>query len=165
MKKLIIFLFLFFSFSTFGQTPSAFNDELEEYIQHTVPVLSVYDLSRNLEEYVLLDTREIEEYNVSHIENAIHVGYEKFSLSSIKDLSKDQKIVLYCSIGYRSEKIGEKLIEAGYSKVYNLYGSIFAWVNEGLNVVDNENRVTSKIHTYNKSWSKWMMNEKMEKVW
>ena len=48
--------------------------------------------------------------------------------------SKSDTIVLYCSIGYRSEKIGEKLVEMGYGHVFNLYGGIFEWVNRDLPV-------------------------------
>lgn len=45
-------------------------------------------------------------------------------------------VVLYCFIGYCSEKVVEQFWEWGFIKVYNLYGSIFEWVNQGYFVVD-----------------------------
>ena len=72
---------------------------------------------------------------------------------------------MYCSIGYRSEKVGEELKKMGFKNVYNLYGSIFEWVNQGNEVVDENEKVTEKVHTYNKRWSKWIEDGKAEKVW
>ncbi len=105
---------------------------------------------------ILLDTREKEEYDVSHIPNAVFSGYKDFNSDVLKGLSKTDPIVVYCSVGYRSERIGEKLQKMGYSKVYNLYGGIFEWKNSGSEVVDADGNKTEKVHTYNKKWSQWL---------
>ena len=63
---------------------------------------------------------------------------------------------MYCSVGYRSEKISEKLIAAGFTDVSNLYGGIFEWVNIGRPVYKASNQKTNRVHTYNKEWSKWL---------
>ena len=55
--------------------------------------------------------------------------------------------------------------KAGFSNVYNLYGSIFEWANQGHRLVDKGGQPTFKLHTYNKKWSKWVDNAKIEKVW
>ena len=78
---------------------------------------------------------------------------------------KDSTVVLYCSIGYRSEKVAEELRERGFTKVYNLYGSIFEWVNQGLPVVDTTGEQTRKVHTYNAKWGRWVDKKQAEKVW
>jgi len=44
----------------------------------------------------------------------------------------------------------------GYKNVYNLYGGIFEYKNNGGKVVDNQNKETDKIHTYNKEWSVYL---------
>jgi rhodanese-related sulfurtransferase len=144
---------------------AAFNDEIEEYINHTVPVISVFDLQNCTDQFVILDAREQVEYNISHIKNAKHVGYDQFDINKLEGINKSDKIVLYCSIGYRSEKIGEKVLAAGYKNVFNLYGSIFEWVNMGNTLVNNENKPTKMLHTYNQTWSKWIVNKAIEKVW
>jgi rhodanese-related sulfurtransferase len=100
-----------------------------------------------------LDTRSFEEYKVSHIKGAYFVGYKKFKMHHVEDISKDAAVIVYCSVGVRSEKIGDKLLRTGYQNVYNLYGGVFEWVNQGFSVFD-ENGKTEKIHGYSKKWSK-----------
>lgn len=103
-----------------------------------------------------LDTREKEEYEVSHLKNAHWVGYNDFNEVSVlqKIPSKSQPIIVYCSIGVRSENIGEKLKALGYSKVLNLYGGIFEWKNRGGEVYNSKNLVTDSVHAFNKHWGK-----------
>ncbi|WP_317047733.1 rhodanese-like domain-containing protein [Pleomorphovibrio marinus] len=116
-----------------------------------------------LDNAVILDTREKEEFAVSHIRSARWVGYETFTLESVTDIPKDKTIVVYCSIGARSQEIGKKLISEGYQNVYNLYGGIFHWVNEENPVFTDEGIQTNSVHTYNKSWGIWV--KKGEKVY
>ena len=141
-----------------------FDKKISQLISFSVPVIGPKQL-KSMDQVWILDAREKEEYQVSHIENARFIGYNRFDPSSVADIPKDQKIVLYCSIGYRSEKIGEKLQKMGYSNVYNLYGSIFEWVNQGNPVVDSKGQKTSKVHSYNKAWGRWLEEGKAEKVW
>lgn len=89
--------------------------------------------------------------------------YNGFKIESLEAIPKDAPIVVYCSVGYRSERIGEKLLEAGYTNVHNLYGGIFNWFYEGGELVNMNNDSTERIHTYNKKWSQWCL--KGEKVW
>lgn len=114
------------------------------------------------DDFIFLDTRELKEYNISHIKNALHVGYTHFNIQSIEEISKDSPIILYCSIGVRSEEIGKKLKNAGYTNVSNLYGGIFQWVNEERPVYDEQGR-TNKVHAYSKMWGIWL--NKGEKVY
>ncbi|WP_240642035.1 rhodanese-like domain-containing protein [Nonlabens xiamenensis] len=129
---------------------------LHRYNRMSVPYLSVESLKMDYDQYKILDTRKKEEYEVSHLPGAIWVG-EKLNTDLLPDLSNDQKILVYCSVGVRSEDFGEELQELGYTEVYNLYGSIFAWKNAGFTVVNNNGQVTEKVHTYNKYWSRFLM--------
>ena len=85
-----------------------------------------------------------------------------FTTKSLADIPKDAILVVYCSIGYRSEKIGERLKKEGFSKVYNLYGGIFEWCNRGYEIVDKEEKKTSKVHAYDRDWGRWV--EKGDKI-
>lgn len=170
----ILFLALALASSCQAQVPAdkpscqdkTFDEAVSKLLSFTVPLKSVSELSKeNLEDYLILDTREKEEYQVSHIQGAQYVGYNDFDIKTLANVKKDQAIIVYCSVGYRSEKIGEKLQKAGFSKVYNLYGSLFEWVNNGYEIKDATEKPTSKIHTYNKKWSKWVLNEKYNRVW
>ena len=140
-----------------------FDKKVASYINFSVPTVSPNDVKK-MPDAVILDAREKSEYDVSHIPTAQNCGYKNFNADAWKVMSKDTPIVVYCSIGYRSEKIGEQLQKAGFTNVHNLYGSIFEWVNCGYDVVNDKNNVVKKIHTYNKAWSKWV-NAPVEKIY
>jgi len=141
-----------------------FDQKISKTISFTVPAICPDEL-KQMKNAVIIDAREQEEYDVSHIEDARFISYKKFDLDDLKDVPKDANVVLYCSIGYRSEKIGEQLQRAGYKNVHNLYGSIFEWVNQGNPVVDKSGKTTSNVHTYNRNWSRWVEEGKAKKVW
>lgn len=139
---------------------------LKSMLSHSVNEITVSELDSMMAtdtNLVILDTREHAEYKVSHIQNAICVGYDSFELSSVADIPKDKTIVTYCSIGVRSEKVAEQLQDDGYENVSNLYGSIFEWVNQGEPVYDQDGEETSKVHAYDKTWGIWL--KKGEKVY
>lgn len=162
MKHFILILIALFSVELSAQ--KNIDDLLKQYNDNGVPYISVEELAMPKTKAVIFDTREPKEYKVSHLKNAVCVGYDDFDLASIEKNypNKTEKIVVYCSLGIRSETIGEKLKKAGYTNVYNLYGGIFEWKNKDFNVVDIQNNETEKIHTFNKTWSKWL--KKGEKV-
>ncbi len=107
---------------------------------------------------VVLDSREREEYTVSHIATARWVGYESFARSAVDDLSKNDTIVVTCAIGKRSEDIGLKLKEAGFNKVFNHFGGIFDWVNNGYPVVNERDEHVFYVHPYSSFWGIWINN-------
>lgn len=159
MKKLIyIFVFLI-SVSMSGQKSLA--KLLKKHNTESVSYVSVEKIKSN-PNYVLLDARELKEYKVSHIKNAIHVGYDHFNLKETTRKLKNKKatIIVYCSVGIRSEDVAEKLQKAGYTNVYNLFGGIFEWKNKENTVVDSKNIPTENVHTFNKEWSKWLKKGK-----
>ena len=134
---------------------------LDNLLKHTVPEVSAKQIveSKNV---LFLDARKKMEFDVSHIENAIWVGYLDFDSCKLIGIDKQQPIIVYCSVGFRSEKIAEKLISSGYKNVKNLYGGIFEWVNSGYDIVNTQGK-TNEVHTFNKDWSKWVL--KGEKVY
>lgn len=165
MKKLLYISLLFISFSAFCQ--GNLEDVLNKYNQGTVPYISVDELQKRMQSnsIILLDTRELVEYQVSHIKNAIWVGYDSFSLQkTIQNLpDKNAEIIVYCSLGVRSEKIGEQLKRAGYTQIKNLYGGVFEWKNNNHAVFDSNGNQTEKVHAFSKRWGVWLI--KGEKVY
>ena len=124
-------------------------------LSHTVPEMGVLAAAAADSSFIFLDAREYKEYQVSHLKNAIHVGYDHFDLQKVQNLDKQSHIIVYCSIGYRSEKITEKLKNDGFANVSNLYGGIFEWVNQGHPVFDGKGK-TSKVHAYSRTWGIWL---------
>jgi len=98
---------------------------------------------------VLLDVRTKAEFDVSHLEGATRVepGSDPVAIS----IPKDQPVVTYCSVGYRSAAFAKKLSEAGYRNVSNLEGSIFRWANENRPLV-HDGQPTDRVHPYNRLW-------------
>ncbi|WP_299767048.1 rhodanese-like domain-containing protein [uncultured Dokdonia sp.] len=154
MKLIVIILFLI-SVPTWAQEPM--DVVLNTYNDKTVPYISVEDLHQNKNEYLILDTRKKEEFTVSHIPTAIWSSEKLDSYAFAKAYpDKSQPIVVYCSIGVRSENFGESLQKLGYTKVYNLYGSIFAWKDKGYMVVNQKKNPTDSVHVYSKEWGKYL---------
>lgn len=158
MKLRTVICFLFLGQTLQGQL------ELHQLIQNlnreTIPYISVSSVKQAKEKIILLDARELEEFEVSHLSNAIHVGYNNFNLQkTIQELpqNKNTKIVVYCSLGMRSEKVAEQLEKVGYLNIFNLYGGIFEWKNHGNIVVDKNNKITEKVHAFNRKWGKWLI--------
>ncbi len=143
----------------------AFDKKVNSYLSYSVPVLSVKEAFNKKNDLIFLDAREFNEFEVSHIPTARYVGYDKFRVDTVNDIPIDKKIVVYCSIGYRSEVIATKLKKAGYKNVYNLYGSLFEWANEGHELKNKSGLPTNIVHTYNKKWSQWVLNPTIQKIW
>lgn len=143
----------------------AFDEELAGIIDFSCPIMGIDTFLEKQSEAVVLDTRSLQEFKVSHIPNAIYAGYGDFKSSDWTHLPKDTLIVVYCSVGVRSGKVGKKLVNEGYSNVHNLYGSIFEWVNQGGELEGADGKPTRQLHTYNKKWSQWVDHPKIKKVW
>lgn len=80
-----------------------------------------------LENYILIDVREKDEYNDFHIENALSFPLSSLE-SSISTLEKYKNcnIVLYCRSGKRSSVALEIFKDKNFKYVYDL-GSINNW--------------------------------------
>ncbi|MEM8967239.1 MAG: rhodanese-like domain-containing protein [Bacteroidota bacterium] len=147
------------SLSACGQ--KKYDEKLASLYENTVPLMqptTLDSLQQQPTNVVLLDTRAPEEYNVSHLPKAQLVDYDLFDIDQLDNLSKEDTVIVYCSVGYRSERVGEAMKKAGFQHVYNLYGGIFQWKNEGKEVINSQNQPTDSVHTYNRSWSKWLKN-------
>ncbi|PKA82527.1 rhodanese-related sulfurtransferase [Ulvibacter sp. MAR_2010_11] len=163
-NTLLIFGFLVTT-SLFAQ--ESIDNLLKVFNTHSIPYISVEELRRLQlhEPVVILDAREKEEYEVSHIASAKYIGFTEFASEVIsKEITnKNTPLVVYCSLGIRSEEIGEKLKKAGFTNVKNLYGGVFKWKNKGYPVIDSTGNKTERVHAYSILWGKWLT--KAEKVY
>jgi len=160
MKSYIVLIVIVLS--SFSLNAQMSIDELLK-INNSNPIeyISVEELrNKQMSDSLLIfDCREVPEYNVSHISSAKNVGYNHFSKKdfALQVSEKNTPIVVYCSVGIRSERIGKKLERMGYTNVKNLYGGIFEWKNKGFPVVDSTQKETENIHVFSKRWSKWSL--------
>ena len=163
MKKvsIAIILLLFVAANSMNAQRSAdpaFDRMMNDLINFSVPLLTCQEYKKlvKTQEIILLDAREVYEYEVSHIANAKHIGYKVFNKKALAGVSKDAIIVVYSSVGETSEKIGEHLVKMGYKNVYNLYGGIFEWANQKNTLVTGGGSVTTKVHAFDKSQAQWL---------
>lgn len=152
MKSLILICFIMFSFLSSAQSKE-FKDEIDSYLSFKADTIHVSQLSQ-IDSIVFVDCRDEKEFEVSQIQGAIF--YKDFDWKKYQD----KTIVVYCSIGKRSEDLSIELNEAGAKKVFNLYGGIFEWVNQGNPVYNQQGVQTNQVHTYSKKWSKWLIKGK-----
>lgn len=158
MNKLILLLLVLTSIK--GMAQKDFDKKIKSIVSGTIPYIHEDKLNQKMgegEDIIILDTRTIAEYNISHLNGAKFIDYDGFKANMVEDLDKDKEVVVYCSVGYRSEKIGEKLRDMGFTNVKNLYGGIFDWKNNGNTVVTAPGAETDSVHTYNRNWSKWLI--------
>lgn len=127
MKKLlfVLGLILFSVSGCKGQLDNGLKDISVEEMQS---LLKVDDVQ-------LVDVRTLEEYESGFIANAQNIDYYSPTLDEdLKILDKKKPVILYCRSGKRSRDCSEKLIEAGFQKVYNLKGGILEWEHEGMEI-------------------------------
>jgi rhodanese-related sulfurtransferase len=102
---------------------------------------------------VLLDVRTEEEYAVSHLQGAIRVEPGGELDHEVEALDRSTPIVAYCSVGYRSSQLVERLKQAGFTDVKNLEGSIFEWANKGY-PVERDGKEVRDVHPYDEEWGR-----------
>ncbi len=108
---------------------------------------------------LLLDTRSVREYRMSRIGGAQQVDWqineEEFN-RRYSAIVRGRYVVLYCSVGYRSsamlQRLGACIQSAGALRAANRNGGIFGWYNRGLPVVDSAGGATDNIHPFDKKW-------------
>ena len=72
-------------------------------------------------DYIIIDVREDYEYNKEHVLGAINVSVKNIE-TIVETIPKNKNIIVYCRSGNRSNTAALKLIELGYTKVYDLGG-------------------------------------------
>jgi rhodanese-related sulfurtransferase len=156
LKNFVLILFYLSTWGCFSQ--KTIPEVLKKYNKETIPYITIENL-KDKPEAIFLDTREPKEFDVSHITGAICVGYDQFDPIKTKEILKKKEaiIIVYCSIGIRSEIIGTKLQKLGYKNVYNLYGGIFEWKNRGFLLLDNNDKPTENVHAFSKEWGKYLL--------
>jgi rhodanese-related sulfurtransferase len=134
---------------------------LKQFIRHEFPTVQQMTTAVFLQKItdttrpqpLILDSRTEEEFAVSHIAGATRILDGEDEAIVLKNISKSTPIVAYCSVGYRSSKLAQKLMGEGFQEVFNLEGGIFQWANEG--------HLTQQVHPYNKSWGIFLKQQQM----
>lgn len=120
-----------------------------------VPSVTTHELAALLSSaadgVVLLDARGAEEFAVSHLRGARHVGSDAAAAGRLAAVAPDATVVAYCAVGYRSAALVARLRAMGHAHAVNLAGSIFRWAGEGRPVYRGGARV-EQVHPYDEAW-------------
>jgi hydroxyacylglutathione hydrolase len=101
-----------------------------------LPLISVHQLKGMRdrgEELLVLDTRGRDEWESGHLSDATHI-YVGYLEQRLKEVPKNKPIAVICTVGHRAGLGASILLRAGYPQVYNVLGSVKAWVAAGFPV-------------------------------
>lgn len=84
---------------------------------------------KNREDVLLVDVREVEEYEQGHIPGAVLLPLSQVEAKAESMLDKKKQLYVYCRSGQRSASAVRKLKQMGYEHVFNI-GGIMQWPYE-----------------------------------
>ena len=88
-------------------------------------------------EAILIDVREPPEFATEHIPGARLLPLSTFDPTRVPQ-EAGKKVVLHCVMGMRSAQAGQKLLDAGYTTVYNFRGGVQAWKEAGYTTAQSQ---------------------------
>ncbi len=117
---------------------------LPEFSNQSLHRLSVDERA----DYVLVDVRTPQEQAVSMLPGAI----DQADFERDMPAYHDKKVIVYCTIGYRSGYYTQELLQQGLD-AYNLSEGILGWANVDGLLLDPQGRKTSQVHVYSRPWN------------
>ena len=121
MKKSAIVIVLILMVSIFSCSTKA---------KSGITVVSVEEMEtlKDLDNVQLVDVRTPNEYKTGHIANSQNIDfYSPTFEADIAKLDKEKPVILYCKSGRRSASCADKMLEAGFKKIYDLKGGYTEW--------------------------------------
>ncbi len=86
---------------------------------------------RGERDFVLVDVREPNEYEINRIPGAVLIPKGEFlNGSALSQLPQDKQVVLHCKSGGRSAEVLAVLKDAGFGDAVHVGGGVSAWVNQ-----------------------------------
>lgn len=126
-STLFLLLTLLLLLSSCGvNVPPASNKTYEQIDQETAK-----EMMTTVPDIVILDVREQAEYNEGHIPGAVLLSVSGITghTASAAIPQKDTVVLVYCRSGNRSKTASAKLVELGYTQIYE-FGGIITWPYE-----------------------------------
>ena len=148
-----------FFFGLFGVDWTSVDDKIDKEFPNidfisSDELFGLYNSTTELP--VIIDVRELDDYQVSHLNSALNIQTGAEVANQVPD--KEAAIIVYCSVGYRSSGVAADLESLGYTNVRNLRHSLFEWANVGKPMVNSEGN-TTMAHPYNKAWGNLLDSE------
>ncbi|AUC80714.1 rhodanese-like domain-containing protein [Lacinutrix sp. Bg11-31] len=128
MKKSTIVIVLVLMISVFSCSTKTKNG---------ITVVSIEEMQTliDLENVQLVDVRTPAEHKAGHISNSQNIDFNSPTFEDdITKLDKEKPVILYCQRGARSAKCADKLLQAGFKKIYDLKGGFSEWEHVDLDI-------------------------------
>jgi len=123
-------------------------------VAQLVPLLTAKQKSEGV---LVLDSRTRDEYSVSHLPGALlYIDTPELKERIRRASASRLPIFIYCSVGYRSSELVERLQEDGLNSIYSLKGGIFEWANRGLPLETTDSKPAYKVHPFDSAWGKYI---------
>lgn len=81
-------------------------------------------------DHTLVDVRTKNEYMQGHLPNAVNIPLNELG-DHIGKIPQDKPVVVVCASGNRSKSGASKLVDAGFTNVFNLKGGTMTWMMSG----------------------------------
>jgi rhodanese-related sulfurtransferase len=124
-----------------------------------IDTVAVKELIAKHPDVQIVDVREPAEFETSHIPGAVNVPPDTADDELLAKVRADGPVVVYCSVGWRSSILAERLQAAGRTNVANYAGSIFAWANAGEPLQSAAGNATA-VHPYDRHWGRYLKPER-----
>tara|TARA_A100001015_G_scaffold88830_1_gene98791 strand:+ start:675 stop:1019 length:345 start_codon:yes stop_codon:yes gene_type:complete len=98
-------------------------------VNKNIKNVDVFDLSKMItdqDNFILLDVREPEEFEICHIGGSILAPFSEIK-DHLKDFDLNRVYVVYCKQGDRSLKVVSLMKDLGFQNLYNLDGGVIKW--------------------------------------
>ena len=113
-----------------GPTSILVTEKGEKAMYEQITAVDAKKIMDSGAEYIILDTREQDEFEEGHIPRAILIPYTEIENKAEEMLpDKDKLILVYCRSGRRSKIAAESLSQLGYTNVKE-FGGIIDWPYE-----------------------------------
>lgn len=130
IKRIICVALSFFCIVLAGCTGNSIKENGEEIMYENITAQKAKELMESEKDYIILDTREKEEYDSGHVPGAILIPYTEIEARAEEELpDKDKLILVYCRSGRRSKIAAEALVRLGYTNIKE-FGGIIDWTYE-----------------------------------
>lgn len=100
-----------------------------------ISTAQVHDKIEIGEDIMIIDVRNKNEYDTSHIAGAVHYEFEELSRIAEDELPKTKKVIIYDKTGDRSMLVTEQLVRQGYTEVESMIGGTLKWEDDGYELV------------------------------
>lgn len=111
------------------------NEAAQAVVDSTINVKQLAEMlqarERGEKDFVLIDVREPNEYDIVSIPGSVLIPKDKFLMGdALTNLPIDKQIVLHCKVGGRSAEVLAAVKGAGFKDAIHVGGGVLAWINQ-----------------------------------